>query len=58
LKFAATLQAASAGQQPIVLRVDTQAGHGLGKPIAKLIAEQADINAFLCDTFQMISDQP
>jgi prolyl oligopeptidase len=51
LKFAATLQAADAGQHPILLRVDIQAGHGLGKPIAKLIAEQADIYVFLCDIF-------
>jgi len=57
LKFAATLQAADAGQHPILLRVDIQAGHGLGKPIAKLIAEQADIYAFLCDIFQMTPDQ-
>jgi prolyl oligopeptidase len=53
LKFAATLQAADAGQQPILLRVDTQAGHGLGKPIAKLIDEQADIYTFLCEILQM-----
>jgi prolyl oligopeptidase len=46
-KFAATLQAANVGQQPILLRVDARAGHGLGKPTAKLIEEQADIYAFL-----------
>jgi prolyl oligopeptidase len=57
LKFAATLQAADAGQHPILLRVDTQAGHGLGKPIAKLIDEQADIYAFLCDIFRMTPDK-
>jgi len=56
-KFAATLQAAHAGQQPILLRVDTQAGHGLGKPIAKLIDEQTDIYAFLFDVFQMSPEQ-
>jgi prolyl oligopeptidase len=55
LKFAATLQAAALGEQPILLRVDTQAGHGLGKPIAKLIDEQADIYAFL---FQILSMNP
>jgi prolyl oligopeptidase len=53
LKFAATLQAAEAGQQPILLRVDTKAGHGLGKPITKLLEEQADIYAFLFHIFQM-----
>jgi prolyl oligopeptidase len=54
-KFAATLQAADAGGHPILLRVDTQAGHGLGKPVAKLIAEQADVYSFLCDIFRMTS---
>jgi prolyl oligopeptidase len=53
LKFTAALQAADAGQQPILLRVDTQAGHGLGKPTAKLLAEQADIYAFLFNTFHI-----
>jgi prolyl oligopeptidase len=57
-KFAATLQAAGTGQQPILLRVDTEAGHGLGKPVAKLIAEQADINAFLWDIFHRTCDTP
>jgi prolyl oligopeptidase len=47
LKFAAALQAADAGQHPILLRVDVKAGHGLGKPTAKLLEEQADIHAFL-----------
>lgn len=46
-KYAATLQAAQAGPAPILIRVDTKAGHGAGKPTTKLIAEQADIYAFL-----------
>ena len=46
-KFAATLQAAQAGDAPILLRVDTDAGHGMGKPISKLIDERADVLAFL-----------
>jgi prolyl oligopeptidase len=53
LKFAATLQAADAGQHPILLRVDIKAGHGLGKPVAKLLEEQADIYAFLCHTLRI-----
>jgi prolyl oligopeptidase len=53
LKFTAALQAADAGQQPILLRVDTKAGHGLGKPTAKLIEEQADIYAFLFHLFDV-----
>jgi prolyl oligopeptidase len=45
-KFAARLQAAGAGG-PIIIRVETKAGHGAGKPIAKLIEEEADMLAFL-----------
>lgn len=46
-KFAATLQAADAGRHPLLLRVETKAGHGLGKPTGKLIAEAADVYSFL-----------
>jgi prolyl oligopeptidase len=46
-KFAATLQAHDAGVNPILLRVETKAGHGAGKPISKIIEEQSDIYAFL-----------
>jgi prolyl oligopeptidase len=50
LKFAAALQAAVAGDPaagPVLLRVETSAGHGAGKPTSKLIAERADFLAFL-----------
>ncbi len=46
-KFAARLQAASDGKRPILIRVETKAGHGVGKPISKQIEEQADVYAFL-----------
>jgi prolyl oligopeptidase len=46
-KFAAELQAAQAGDAPVVIRIDTDAGHGLGKPVSKLIDERADVLAFL-----------
>jgi prolyl oligopeptidase len=46
-KFAATLQAAQGGDQPILIRVDTAAGHGAGKPTAKAIAADTDVLAFL-----------
>jgi prolyl oligopeptidase len=46
-KFAAALQAAQAGDAPIVIRIDTDAGHGAGKPVHKLIDERADVVAFL-----------
>jgi prolyl oligopeptidase len=45
-KFAAALQAANAGPNPTLIRIDTQAGHGAGKPTSKLIEEAADIWAF------------
>jgi len=46
-KFAAALQAAQSGDSPILIRVQTKAGHGVGKPTAKLIEEAADILSFL-----------
>ncbi len=46
-KFAATLQAAQAGDYPALIRIETAAGHGAGKPTAKVIQEQADIYAFM-----------
>jgi len=45
-KFAAALQAAQGGPAPILIRIQTKAGHGLGKPTCMLIEEQADIYAF------------
>jgi prolyl oligopeptidase len=46
-KFAAALQAAQAGDQPILIRIETRAGHGAGKPTAKIIDLVADKWAFL-----------
>ncbi len=46
-KFAATLQAAQAGPAPILIRIETRAGHGAGKPTTKIIGEAADKWAFL-----------
>ncbi len=45
-KFIATLQAEAAPYHPYLLRVETRAGHGLGKPIKKLIEERTDVWAF------------
>lgn len=50
MKFAATLQTAYAGEHPILLRVEKNAGHGLGKPTVKIIEEQTDVYSFLCKT--------
>ncbi len=46
-KFVATLQYDSAGDNPILLRVETKAGHGHGTPITKVIDEVSDVYAFL-----------
>lgn len=46
-KFAAQLQYAQGGDAPILIRIDTKAGHGAGKPVSKRIEEAADIYSFL-----------
>jgi prolyl oligopeptidase len=46
-KFAATLQAAQGCDKPTLIRVETKAGHGAGKPTTKIIEETADRWAFL-----------
>jgi len=46
-KFAAALQAAQAGPAPVLIEIETKAGHGAGKPTSKVIEEQADRWAFL-----------
>jgi prolyl oligopeptidase len=58
LKFAATLQAGQAGEGPVLLRVEPSAGHGQGKPVAKRIAEQADVLAFLVATVGRTRHEP
>lgn len=45
-KFVAAMQTAAGESGPVLLRVDRRAGHGLGKPIAKVIDEAADVYAF------------
>jgi prolyl oligopeptidase len=45
-KFAAALQAAQAGPDPILIRIETSGGHGLGTPVSKLIEARADMLAF------------
>lgn len=46
-KYAATLQAADTGDKPKLIRIDSKAGHGAGKPVAKVIDEYADIYSFI-----------
>jgi prolyl oligopeptidase len=52
-KFAAALQAAQGGDAPVLIRVQTRAGHGHGKPTAILIEELADVWAFLVRALAM-----
>jgi prolyl oligopeptidase len=52
-KFAATLQAAQGCGKPILIRIETKAGHGAGKPTTKIIEETADRWAFLFKELRM-----
>jgi prolyl oligopeptidase len=58
-KFAAALQAAHKGDAPVLIRIETKAGHGAGKPTTKIIEEASDRWAFLVKTLDMaIGDRP
>jgi prolyl oligopeptidase len=57
-KMAARLQAATKGPAPILLEVQTRAGHGAGKPVDKVIAEQVDIWSFLFQELRMNNQEP
>ncbi len=48
-KYAAALQAADTGDRPKLIRIDSKAGHGAGKPVAKVIDEWTDIYSFIYD---------
>ena len=52
-KFAAALQAAQTGDAPNLIRIETRAGHGAGKPTSKIIEEVADQWAFLVKSLKM-----
>jgi prolyl oligopeptidase len=52
-KFAAALQATHAGDAPVLIRIETKAGHGAGKPTAKVIAEASDRWAFLTKVLEV-----
>jgi len=59
-KYAAALQAAQGGPDPVLIRIETKAGHGAGKPTAKIIEEQTDRWAFLVHVLhvQLPAPQP
>jgi len=52
-KFAATMQADQGGSAPVLIRIETKAGHGGGKPISKIIDEMADEWAFVAYSLHM-----
>jgi len=52
-KYAATLQPAQAGKAPILIRIETKAGHGAGKPTNKIIEETAQRFGFLIRELKM-----
>jgi prolyl oligopeptidase len=52
-KFAATMQADQAGPAAVLIRIETKAGHGAGKPISKLIDETADAWSFVAHNLNM-----
>lgn len=52
-KFAARLQEAQSGSNPVLIRIETKAGHGAGKPTAKIIEEYADQWSFLAKHLEM-----
>ena len=52
-KFAATMQADQAGPAPVLIRIETKAGHGAGKPISKLVDETADTWGFVAHNLNM-----
>ncbi len=51
-KYAATLQAANTGDAPKLIRIDSKAGHGAGKPVAKVIDEYTDIYSFIFNNIE------
>lgn len=52
-KFAAAMQAAQGGSAPVLIRIETKAGHGAGKPTSKIIEEYADLWGFLVRTLNV-----
>ncbi|MGL6193424.1 MAG: prolyl oligopeptidase family serine peptidase, partial [Thermoguttaceae bacterium] len=52
-KFAAAMQETATSKNPIFIRVETEAGHGAGKPISKVIDESTDVWAFIMDQLGM-----
>ncbi|RIK77059.1 MAG: hypothetical protein DCC68_18095 [Planctomycetota bacterium] len=56
-KYAAALQEAHGGERPVMIRIETRAGHGAGKPTSKRIEEAADILAFTRDQMGVVGEK-
>ena len=56
-KFAATLQECNDGTNPTLIRIESKAGHGAGKPMSKVLEEQADTYAFIMYNMGMKFDK-
>jgi len=52
-KYAATMQAAQTGPAPVLIRIETRAGHGAGKPTSKIIEDVTDQLSFLVKALGM-----
>jgi prolyl oligopeptidase len=52
-KFAAAMQHEQPNGRPVLIRIETRAGHGQGKPLAKQVQEAADMFAFILHSFGM-----
>ncbi len=52
-KYIATLQEKYDGENPVMIRIETKAGHGAGKPTEKIIDEYADVYAFIFDNMDI-----
>ena len=52
-KYAATLQKAQSGSAPVLIRIETSAGHGAGRPKSKKIEEDGDVLTFLSKVLDM-----
>ncbi len=57
-KFAATLQEKHKGDNPVLIRIETMAGHGAGMPTSKQIEEKADVWAFVFENLGMEANYP
>ncbi|MEK7432916.1 MAG: prolyl oligopeptidase family serine peptidase [Cyanobacteriota bacterium] len=54
MKFASTIQEYNKSENPSLIRIETHAGHGLGKPTSKFIDEQSDVYAFLFKSLDLL----